>query len=133
MNMVQFDTLEYANKLKVSGVSEEQAEGMTEAMRQVLESKELATKQDIKDSELATKRDIKALEVATKQDIKALEASTKIELEKVRGDIKAVEASTKVSISESKVEMIKWMVGMFVIQTGILIAAIIAAIKILSP
>lgn len=115
MNMVQFDTLEYANKLKVSGVSEEQAEGMTEAMRQVLESKELATKQDIKDSELATKRDIKALEVATKQDIKALEAST------------------KVSISESKVEMIKWMVGMFVIQTGILIAAIIAAIKILSP
>ncbi len=97
MNMVQFDTLKYANKLKLSGVSEEQAEGMTEAMRQVLESQDIATKQDV---ELETETLRKEIEVVLKE------------------------------IEVAKTETIKWVAGMLFTQTGILIAAIIAVIKI---
>ena len=64
MHIVQFDTLEYANKLKLSGVSEEQAEGMTEAMKQVLESQDIATKQDV---QLATETLRKEIEVVRKE------------------------------------------------------------------
>ncbi len=97
MNMVQFDTLKYANKLKLSGVSEEQAEGMTEAMRQVLESQDIATKPDV---ELETETLRKEIEVVRKE------------------------------IEVAKTETIKWVAGMLFTQTGILIAAIIAVIKI---
>ena len=93
MTIIPFDTLAYAKKLRLSGISEEQAEAMTEAMSQVLEAKDIATKQDIK-----------ALESATKQEI-------------------------KVSISELKAEIIKWVVGIMVTQTGIMIGAIIASFK----
>lgn len=112
MTVILFDTLAYAKKLRLSGISEEQAEAMTEAMSQVLETKDIATKQAIKDSELLTKQAIKDSELRTKQDIKALEASTKI------------------SLSEAKVEIVKWMVGMMLTQTGILIGAMIASFKI---
>lgn len=104
MNMVQFDTLKYANKLKRSGVSEEQAEGMTEAMRQVLESQDIATKQDV---ELETETLRKEIEVVRK------------EIEVVRKEIEV-----------AKTETIKWVAGMLFTQTGILLAAIIAVIKI---
>lgn len=92
MTVVQFDTLECANKLKESGVSEEQANATIEVMKQALEAKDIATKQDVE-----------------------------LESEKVRREIET-----------SKAETVKWMAGMFVIQTGILIAVVIAAIKILS-
>jgi len=93
MNVVRFDTLEYANKLKRSGVSEEQAEGMTQAMKQVLESEDIATKQDV---------------------------------EKVRKEVEVVRKEVEVA----KAENIKWMAGMLMTQTGILVAVVIAAIRI---
>lgn len=97
MTVVQFDTLGFANKLKSSGVSEEQANGMTEAIKQVLESKDIATKQDVQ-----------------------------LETETLRREIEVVRKEIEVS----KVGTLKWMAGMFLMQTGILIAAILAIIKI---
>ena len=139
MTVIPFDTLAYAKKLRLSGISEEQAEAMTNAMSQVLEAKDIATKQDIKDSEISIRQDFKALEATTKQDIKdsevsirqdfkALEATTKQALKdsevSIRQDFKALEASTKISLSEAKVEILKWMVGMMLAQTGIIIGVI---------
>jgi len=109
MTVISFDTLAYAKKLKLSGISEEQAEAMTNAMSQVLEAKDIATKQDIK-----------ALDVALKQDMAV-----------IRQDIKALEASTIVSLSETKVEIIKWMASMMMVQTGIIVGAILTLLKIL--
>ena len=50
MTAITFDTLKFANKLKLAGVPDKQAEAEAEALSEVLEInlKELATKQDIK-------------------------------------------------------------------------------------
>ena len=50
MTAITFDTLKFANKLKLAGVPDKQAEAEAEALSQVLEInlKELATKQDIR-------------------------------------------------------------------------------------
>lgn len=103
MHIVQFDTLEYAKKLKLSGVSEEQAEGMTVAMKQVLESQDIAKSQDI----------------ATKQDVQLATETLRKEIEVVRKEIEV-----------AKTETIKWVAGMLFTQTGILIGVMIAVIKI---
>jgi len=52
MAAVLFDTLKSANKLKASGVSEEQANATIEVMKQALEAKDIATRQDIKEFEI---------------------------------------------------------------------------------
>lgn len=52
MVAVHFDTLESANKLKASGVSEEQANATIEVMRQAFKAKDIATRQDIKELEI---------------------------------------------------------------------------------
>ena len=114
MTIIPFDTLACAKKLKQSGIAENHAEALTETMSQVFETKNVATKQDIK-----------ILEASTKQDIKALEASTTIA-------IKNLEASTKVSISESKTETIKWVAGMMMVQTGVIVSALMALFKMFS-
>lgn len=124
MSVMPFDTSEYIEELKTSGIPDEQAKVQIKLLARALQSEDIATKWDIK-----------ALEASTKQDIKALEASTTIELEKIRGEIKALEASTtieikaldastKVSISEAKTETIKWIAGILVAQAGFIIAAI---------
>lgn len=50
---VTFDTLEYSNELKRSGIPEQQAEAITKAtsnaLQQVLDSEHLATKKDIQE------------------------------------------------------------------------------------
>ena len=50
MTAITFDTLKFANKLKLAGVPDKQAEAEAEALSEVLEInlKELATKQDIR-------------------------------------------------------------------------------------
>ena len=48
--VVTFDTLEYANELKASGVPEKQAEAQAKALSKITSST-LATKQDLKDLE----------------------------------------------------------------------------------
>ncbi|MBF0415419.1 MAG: DUF1640 domain-containing protein [Magnetococcales bacterium] len=57
-NTIVFDTLEFTEQLKASGVPDDQAKGHAKAMAHVLEQieearlKELATKRDLKELEL---------------------------------------------------------------------------------
>ncbi len=97
-----FDTFIYAEGLKNSGMAEEHVRALTQELTRAFKSEDLATKQDIE----ATRQDIEALALATKQDIK-------IETEKLRKEIEV-----------SKSETIKWVIGLMVAQTGIVIAAI---------
>lgn len=90
MNMVQFDTLEYAKKLKSSGVSDEHAEAMTEAMSEALTSKDIATK-----------RDLKELEVSLTIKIKDIESSTKLSMEKLRGEMIKWTAGSSIRVHHS--------------------------------
>ncbi len=120
MSTMPFDTYEYIEELKVSGIPDEQAKVQIKLLARALQSEDIATKGNVKDLEASTTIEIEKV----RGDIKALEASTAIEMEKIRVEIKALEASTKVSISESKTETIKWIAGILVAQAGFIIAAI---------
>jgi uncharacterized protein YegJ (DUF2314 family) len=60
---VTFDTLEFMDELKNSGMDQAQAEAVTKAtakaFTQMMETKELATKKDLKELEVSLKSDIK--------------------------------------------------------------------------
>ncbi|MBF0134375.1 MAG: DUF1640 domain-containing protein [Magnetococcales bacterium] len=101
MTAITFDTHAYIKELKAVGFTEEQAEVQSKTLSSIFKTNldELATRRDLKELELATKRDIKELESATKQGLKELE----------------------VKIAEAKAETIKWMVGLLLAQTGLIL------------
>jgi|GEM_PF-3500580 hypothetical protein len=59
---ITFDTLEYMDELKRSGMKQEEAEAITKAtakaFTQMLDTKEVAVKNDLKSLELAVKKDL---------------------------------------------------------------------------
>lgn len=64
---ITFDTLEYMDELKRSGMKVEEAEAITKATQkafnQMMETKEVATKSDLQHVELALKKDIQEMKV----------------------------------------------------------------------
>ncbi len=93
-HVVYFDTLAYANKLKRSGVPSEQAEVHAEALLEVFEDR-----------------------IATKQDLKT-------ETEKLHNEIAALRNEMNVRFTEVKVEMIRWMIGLLMTQSALLITVL---------
>ena len=51
MTAITFDTLEFAEQLKASGIPDEQAKAHARVLSQALEAKDLATKQDLAELE----------------------------------------------------------------------------------
>ncbi|SBT06219.1 conserved hypothetical protein [Candidatus Accumulibacter aalborgensis] len=88
MTTITFDTLKVAERLRVAGVPEAQAEA--EAIRDVLS--------EALDGQLATKADIARLEFATKTDIARLESTTKADIAEVKADL----------------SLVKWMMGILI-------------------
>jgi len=97
MPVVAFDTLELTETLKLSGFTDDQAKGITGALKQA---------QDVHLETLATKQDIKG--VNTKID--SLE-------ERLKG-------KTETDLSNAKYDIIKWMAGLLLAQAG-LVAALV--------
>ena len=92
-----FDTLDYFEKLKNAGFTEEQAKVQVEAMQGVVRSYDEARRK-----ELAAKGDI--------QDL--------------RLEMKSMEMRLSEKIEANKHEILKWMVGMMVAQTALIVAVI---------
>ncbi|MBF0369654.1 MAG: DUF1640 domain-containing protein [Magnetococcales bacterium] len=67
-------------------------------------------------------RDIKALEGSLTRDIKALEAATK-------SDLARLEERSKRDLAEAKVDIVKWVAGMLVAQSAIIIGAMFALFR----
>lgn len=88
MTAIAFDTLAYSKKLQAAGMSAPQADAFAEAqqdaIRQVVDAKELATKGDL----LALRKDL-------------------------------AEETAKL-----KVDLIKWMIGLLIAQSGLFIGLI---------
>ena len=68
MNAVTFDTLAIVKNLQARGFRPEQAEGITEALKDALTVAEIATKSDIRE----TKSDIRELRLEFKAEIAPL-------------------------------------------------------------
>ncbi len=92
-----FDTLDYFEKLKNAGFTEEQAKVQVEAMQGVVRSYDEARRK-----ELAAKGDI--------QDL--------------RLEMKSMEMRLSEKIEANKHEILKWMVGTMVTQTALIVAVI---------
>src|SRR5438045_1644744 len=75
------------------------------------------------DSQMATKADLAEL----KGDLAELKAELKYDIEKLRADLELKIAGLDLKIADTKVEIIKWVIGIMIAQG----AAIVALIKFL--
>ncbi len=63
MATITFDTLKFAERLKASGMPDEQAKSIAEAFRDAQQETEVATRGDLKELELSMKKEIKEVEL----------------------------------------------------------------------
>lgn len=98
MSALTFDTHDFVKKLKGAGFSEEQAEVLTELQKTTVSTTMEQARHDYELDDLATKRDLKELEL-------------KIEL---------VKSELKREIAETKADLIRWVVGVGLLQITII-------------
>jgi len=111
-----FDTLKYAKKLEVAGVTRKQAEAQAEATAEVLHdlvSDTIATKKDVTD----VRTELKEVKAELKQDIADLRAELKQDIADLRTELKQ-------DIANVKVDMIKWMIGLLFAQTALILTVL---------
>ena len=89
-----------------------------------------ATKQDISETELKLTKEIKELDVKSSKEREQIRLDLTKEIEKVRLEIKELDVKLTNKISETKTDLIRWVVGVFTLQTGLLIGAIFTMFKL---
>ena len=119
MSVIVMDTLEFATKLKAGGFTEQQAETQARALADVVE-KQLATRRDIDEHEQSLRRDIEMLRADVKRDIKILRAELKRDL-----------AEVNQRVAESKAELIRWVVGVGILQTTLMVGILARWAKVI--
>lgn len=157
MTALAFDTHEFVKELKGAGFSELQAEVITKLQKAAITTTleqarhdyhldELATRRDLKDMELALKRDIEQLRLESKKDIEQLRLELKTDMEQLRleikkdiellrletkKDIEVLRSDTKAQISEAKAELIRWVVGVGLLQTTLITGVLLKLVHVL--
>jgi hypothetical protein len=112
MSSIVLDTLEFATRLKAGGFTEQQAETQARALADLVE-KQLSTKQDVESHEQNLRRDIETLRLDVKRDIEVLRAELKKDL------------------AETKAELIRWVVGVGILQTTLVIGVLARLAKVI--
>ena len=102
MVTIIMDTYEYASKLRAGGFTEQQAEAQTRALAEIVE-KQLATETEVAEHEQNLRRDIKEAEL------------------RLQGQIREAELRLEARIAETKADLIKWVLGLSVAQTGLIV------------
>ena len=107
MIAITFDTHEFVKRLRDSGFSESQAEVITDLQRQASAAAVEQARKDFRPEELATRKDL---------DSRIKETELKIEL--VRSELKR-------DIAETKADLIRWVVGVGILQITIIAALLL--------
>jgi hypothetical protein len=107
MNTITFDTLDFANRLKSVGFTDEQAQVITELQRTATDNTLEQARHDYHLDDLSTKRDLKEMETALDHKIELLRADT--------GRM----------IAESKAELTRWIIGAGFLQTTLIIGVLL--------
>lgn len=113
MTMYAIDTLEFAKRLRTSGLSQEQSEAIAEAHGQAFrEAAEhtLATKDDLAKAEYSLKQDIAGVRSELKQDIAGVRSELRQDIASVRSELKQDIADVK-----SNIKVLKWGIGVVII------------------
>jgi len=114
MNAVPFDTLQFANRLKAAGFSDDQAQVLTELQRSATDSTLEQARHDYHLDDVATKRDLKEIETALRHDIEILRAETGRQI-----------AETGRQIAETKADLTRWIIGAGFLQTSLIIGVLL--------
>jgi hypothetical protein len=94
MATLVIDTLQFANRLKTSGMPDKQAEATVEFIAEIIEDN-----------------------IATKKDLHLVKNDLETSLVKVKADL-------ELKIAELKTEIIKWVLGISLAQAAIIISCI---------
>ena len=119
MSAIVLDTLDYAIKLKAGGFSEQQAETQARALAEVLE-RQILTKTEAAEHENTLRRDIETLRVDLKHDIELLRAEVKRDI-----------ADMNTRLAETKADLTRWVVGVGVLQTTVIIGVLMKVAKLI--
>ena len=130
MTTVALDTLDFANKLKAGGFSEQQAETQARALADVLE-KQIATKEEAIQHENLLRRDIEGLRVELKHDLDVLRIEAKRDLKETELRLEARFAETNTRIAETKADLTRWVIGAGLLQTTIIIGVLMKVAKLI--
>jgi len=98
MTTVTFDTHEFFNQLKNVGFSEQQAEVITKLQKEAVAVTLEQTRHDYELDNIASKRDLKEMEFKLESRIK----------------------DTELKIAETKADLIRWVVGVGLLQITII-------------
>ena len=118
----QFDSHRFVKRLTNAGLSEEVAEILAEEHASRFVPADVATKADVAEAGSATRSDI----AETRSDLAATNAdlvTTNAEVAKTRAEIALAVAELKELIVATHRGTLKWMFGMMLAYTGIILAA----------
>lgn len=129
MNAVPFDTLNFANRLKSVGFTDEQAEVLTELQHLATDNMLEQARHDYHLDDVTSKRDMKELETALRHDIKEMETELKHDMKELetalRHEIELLRADTGRMIADSKAELTRWIIGAGFLQTTLIIGVLL--------
>lgn len=123
MTTLILDTLDYATKLKAGGFSEQQAEAQARALAEVLE-RQIVTKAEAVEHENNLRRDIAGVRADLTRDIEAL----RVELKR---DIRESELKLEARLSETKADLTRWVIGVGILQTTVVIGVLMKVAKLI--
>lgn len=107
MSTITFDTLDFSNRLKSVGFTDEQAQVITDLQRAATDYTLEQARHDYHLDDVATKRDLKEMETALDHKIELLRADT--------GRL----------IAESKADLTRWIIGAGFLQTALIIGVLL--------
>lgn len=123
MNTIILDTLDFSTKLKAGGFTEQQAETLARAIAEIFEKLMSHGKCVCQQTEF--KRNIHESENRLEFSIKGLEARMKEMEITLKKDIEILRAETNKDISDTKADLIRWVVGVGVLQLSIITALLL--------
>jgi hypothetical protein len=114
---VAFDTLKLADRLEAAGMPPQQAKGVAAALA------ETAT------ASLVTREYLDLRLGETEARLRGEIATIRVEVAAIRAEMGGM--ATKVELSESKTEILRWIIGAIGFQTIVMIGAVAALIRLL--
>ncbi len=125
MTAVAFDTLKLARKLRdTAHMSQEQAEGIADALAEAMSGAELATKADITSLKNEIKSDITSLKNEIKSDVADIKGKIKSDIADVKTDI----ANAKTDVFKSVMALI---IGAVVLNSVVVLGSMFGLAKLL--
>ena len=116
MTTVTFDALGYFEKLKAAGFTEEQAKAQATALREQTETQAAALQKALDKYDEASRKDL----------------ATKGDLQDVRAELQDVRIELKEEIANTKHEILKWVMGIALAQTVVIVAVIGVAVALIA-